>query len=159
MADTDTDKATTQANKKKVIARIQVVGLIALLFALMTTSVVTALMATGIIDISPATSGPANSMTDAKLICDGELQQEYGNKLQAYAMDDLSSRSGGKGGGYRLYYEITMYRDSGRKTGVDKYYVNCFVTATGRIRQFELFQEKTYVPKAGRRTKGNAFGL
>ncbi|MGH1485622.1 MAG: hypothetical protein ACRBCI_05325 [Cellvibrionaceae bacterium] len=153
------DENLKKEKRKKIISHVQVVGLVFLLFSLMTTSVVTALMATGIIDISPAASGPANSMTDAQLICDKALQTEHGDKLQMFSMDDLSSHSDGQKGGYKLYYEMNMFRDASRRTGVDKFYVNCFVSASGRIKQMDLLEEKSYVPKAGRRTKGNAFGL
>jgi hypothetical protein len=163
MADVETEEEQAEekldkAKRQKIVTYVQVGGLIFLLFSLMTTSVVTALMATGIINISPATSGPANSMTDAQLICDRALQAEHGDKLQIFTLDDLSSHPDDKGG-FMMYYELNMFRDASKKTGINKFYVNCFVNASGRIRQMDLFEDKGYMPKAGRRTRGNAFGL
>ncbi len=145
--------------KKRLNVQWQVIGLILLLLILMTTSVVTALMATGIIDIYPDEHGPVNSMTDAQFICDQELQAEHGELMQMFVLDDLSSHSDDKRGGYKLYYEMNMYRDASRSTGVNKFYINCFVSAGGRIKRMELFEEKEYAPKAGRRSQGNAIGL
>ena len=164
MAGTE-EKTSTENQKlqkerrKKVTSHVQVIGLVFLLFALMTTSVVTTLMATGMIDISSVAGEPVNSMTDAQLICDKALQAEHGDQLQMFSMDDLSSHSDGNTGDYNLYYELNMFRGVGRQSGVTKFYANCFVTASGRVRQMDLLEEADYVPKAVRRTKGNAFGL
>ena len=150
--------AEKQDNSKRKMYIIQVVGLVALLFILMTTSVVTTLMATGIIDISQQTDGPANSMTDAQFICAKALKAEHGGKMQSFALDDHSSR-GDESGGYKMFYELNMFRGGDRNSGVTKFYVNCFVTSSGRVRRLDLFEEKPYVPKAGKRSHGNAFGL
>lgn len=150
--------------RKQLVARLQVVGLVFLLFSLMVTSVVTTLMATGVIDIASKESTVVSSIMDAQFICDKELKMEYGDKVQTYTVDDLSSRADDKRGGYKMYYELTMYpgdKEKGirRNTGVNMYYANCFVSSTGLVRQLDLFEEKSYVPKAGKRTKGNDFGL
>jgi len=138
---------------------LQVGGLVTLLIMLMTTSLVTGLMAVGVININPENRRVVNNMGDAMSICEGEIQQEHGSLLQAFAVDDLSSHGDKASGGYRLYYELNMYRDTTRQSGVNKYYVNCFVSAGGRIKRMELLEDKTFVPKALRRTKGNAIGL
>jgi hypothetical protein len=144
---------------KKLLSYLQVGGLVLLLFALMTTSVVTALMATGIIDINSSANGPVNNLTDAQYVCNNALKKEHGDKLQAFALDDLSSREDPNNGGYKLYYEMEMYRDASKQTGVSHFYVNCFVTAAGRIRRMDLMEEKIFVPKPVKRSHGNAFGL
>jgi hypothetical protein len=157
--DEPVEEEEEKKKRKGIVSYLQVGGLILLLFALMTTSVVTALMATGIIDISTSTNGPANSMTDAQFICNNALQKEHGDRLQAFSMDDLSSREDKARGGYKLYYELEMYRDASKQTGVTHFYVNCFVAANGRIRRMDLMEEKIFVPKPVKRTHGNAFGL
>lgn len=157
---TSPQKTLTEEERKKKASSIQVLGLVILLLVLMATSAVTAFMAIGVIDLSSTTKyGPANSLTDAQFICDKVLKEEYGAKLQSIALDDLSSRENNKRDGYKLFYEMNLYRDASRKTGVSKFYVNCFVSAAGVIRQLDLSEEKTFAPKAGRRTTGNRFGI
>lgn len=138
---------------------LQVGGLVALLVMLMTTSLVTGLMVTGIIDINPENKRVVSNMGDAMSICDSAIQEDHGALLQAFALDDLSSHSDRESGGYRLYYELNMYRDNTRQTGVNKFYVNCFISAKGRIKRMDLLEDKSFVPRAVRRSKGNVIGL
>ena len=153
--------ATTKANPEdsKKTTYYQVIGLLVLLFILMSTSVVTALMAMGVINVQPQNSTPVNSMTDAMFVCDKALLAEHGDRLQISTLDDLSSRPDAQAGGFMLFYELNLYRDAKGKSGVNKFYVNCFVSDKGRIRRMDLYEEKNFVPKPVRRTHGNAFGL
>lgn len=138
---------------------LQVGGLVVLLLILMTSSLVTGLMVTGIIDINPEKKRTVSNMGDAMSICDNAIQEDHGALLQAFALDDLSSHGDKESGGYRLYYELNMYRDNTRQTGVNRFYVNCFVSAKGRIKRMDLLEDKSFVPRALRRSKGNAIGL
>jgi hypothetical protein len=157
---TESPKPALSAERKEQIkSQLQIAGLFLLLLLLMSTAAVTAFMALGIIDIAPTTEGPANSMTDAQLICDKTLQEQHGDKLQIFTLDDLSSHADDETGGYKLYYELNMFRDPGRMSGVNKFYVNCFVSANGQIRRMDLYEEKDYVPRPSRKTKGNDIGL
>lgn len=144
---------------KKATTRLQVIGLIMLLLTLMTTSVITAMMATGFIDVTPQSYGPVNSMTDAMIICDRAIHEEHNDGIQTLTLDDLSSRSDAGGDGFRLYYEISMYRDPSHTTGTKTFYANCFVTASGRVKRMDLYEQKNFVPKAIRRSRGNPIGI
>lgn len=137
----------------------QVAGLIVLLLMLMTTSIVTGLMVTGVININEEKKQVVSNMGDATSICDQALQDEHGDLMQAFALDDLSSHGDEESGGYKLFYEMNMYRDTSRQSGVQKFYVNCFVSAAGRIKRMDLLEDKSFVPKAVRRTSGNVIGL
>ncbi|MBX2810101.1 MAG: hypothetical protein KTR20_15890 [Cellvibrionaceae bacterium] len=154
MAQTDTPE---KRNKKSSL--LQVGGLIGLLLALMVTSVATSLMAVGIIDLFPKSNGKVHSMTDAQFICDKALRAEHGEALRSFVVDDHSSHFDDASGRYKMFYEIDMFKGGAKQQGVNKFYANCFVSANGRIRNMDLFEEKSYVPKAVRRTKGNAFGI
>lgn len=138
---------------------LQVGGLVVLLLMLMTTSLVTGLMVTGVININPENKLVVSNMGDAMSICDRAIQDEQGALLQAFAVDDLSSHGDEVSGGYRLFYEMNRYRDATRQTGVDKFYINCFVSAKGRIKRLDVLEDKSFVPRAVRKSKGNAIGL
>lgn len=138
---------------------IQVGGLVVLLVLLISASIVTFLLASGSLDLASGSQRSVNHIGDAMLICDKELQDEHGELMQAFAVDDLSSHGDKESGGYRLYYEVNMYRDSSRQTGVQKYYINCFVSSKGNIKRFDFLEDKTFVPKALRKTRGNEIGL
>lgn len=153
------EKVSIAERIKPYKAWFQVVGLVLLLVILMTTSLVTGLMVTGVIDINADNKRMVNNLGDAMSICDGAIQEEHGGLLQAFVLDDLSSHGDEKSGGYRLYYEMSVYRDATRQTGINKFYINCFVSAGGRIKRMDLLEDKAFVPRAVRRTKGNAIGL
>lgn len=118
------------------------------------------MVAMGIINVFPGTSGESiASMTDAQIRCDNEIRQVHGQKVRSFVVDDLSSYYDYDSGRYKLYYELDFHRSPSKSTGVTKFYMNCFVGSTGRIRNMELYEEKSFTPKAVRRTKGNAFGM
>ncbi|MFT6389503.1 MAG: hypothetical protein ACJAUP_002896 [Cellvibrionaceae bacterium] len=148
-------------SERLVIAKpwLLVGGLILLLVMLMVTSIVTGLMVTGVININPDNKQVVSSMGDAMSICEGAIQDEQGALLQAFAVDDLSSHGDDASGGYRLFYKINKYRDVSRQTGVDRFYVNCFVSAKGRIKRLDFIEDKVFVPRAARKSKGNEIGL
>ncbi|MGH1440000.1 MAG: hypothetical protein ACRBBR_07830 [Cellvibrionaceae bacterium] len=155
----DADKISVKERFIILKPWLQVGGLVVLLMMLMTTSLVTGLMVTGVININPENKRVVSNMGDAMSICDGAIHDEHGSLLQTFALDDLSSHGDKESGGYRLYYELNMYRDNTRQTGVNKFYVNCFVSAKGRIKRLDLLEDKSFVPRALRRSKGNAIGL
>jgi len=134
-------------------------GLVVLLVMLMMTSLVTGLIVSGIININPDNKQVVSNMGDAMSICEGAIQDEQGALLQAFAIDDLSSHGDDASGGYRLFYEINKYRNASRQTGVDKFFVNCFVSAKGRVKRLDFLEDKAFVPRAARKSKGNEIGL
>ena len=140
-------------------SRKQIVVLILLLLLLMTTSVVTSLMAVGIIDLFPDEGKSVNSMTDAYIVCNDAIKSEHGEQVRSVMMDDFSSRFDEVSGRYKMFFEVDMFREKQNQAGINKFFVNCFVSPNGRIRALDLFEEKPYIPKAGKRTTGNAFGL
>ena len=130
------------------------------MIALIMTSTVTGLMVVGLIDINPQNKRNISNMGDAITICDAAIEEEYGDLLQVFALDDRSSHDDEASRGYKLYYDVNMYRDVSKKTGVKSYFVNCFVSAKGRIKRLEALEDKTFVPKALRaRRVGNPFGF
>jgi hypothetical protein len=152
------NKLSKEERQRKVV-RMQLLGLVLLLLALIVTSVVTGLMASGAINIKAGPNGPAESMTDAQLICDRAIAEEHGATMQSFVVDDMSSRTDKKGGGYKVYYELNLYRDASRSSGVKKHFVNCFVSSSGRVNRMDVFEDKIFVPKPIQRSSGNAFGL
>ena len=144
---------------KKDHSRLQVICLVVLLILLVVTSVTTALMATGVIKVSEK-SGSIASMTDAQLLCDQELRKDYGVAMNSFVVDDRSSHFDNNTGKFKMFYEMEVYRDASQQTGTKIFFVNCFVSGKrGTITRMDYLEQKDFVPKAGRRTHGNPFGL
>lgn len=129
-----------------------------LLLGLLSISVVSTLIAVGVIKLEQPTQA-MNSIVDAENMCNGLIRQDYQANLSSFHVDDFSSRFNADTGQYMMFYEVELKRDMNTPSGVNKYFLNCFVSAKGRLAAFDIFEEKTFVPKAVRRTTGNAFGM
>jgi len=136
----------------------QVVALIALLVCLLSISVVSTLMVVGVVEYEPQRP-VLGSMMDAEKMCNDLIKEDHPQSLSSFAVDDFSSRFDEQTGQYQMFYEVDLKRDVNKPSGVQKYYLNCFVTSLGRVTTFDMLKEQTFVPKPIRRTTGNAFGM
>jgi len=136
----------------------QILGLILLLLSLLSVSVASTLMAMGVVKLQPPTKA-MGSMMDAENMCNGLIREDYQENLSSFHVDDFSSRFNEDAGQYMMFYEVELKRDVNTPSGVDKFFLNCFVSVKGRLAAFDLFEEKAFVPKALKRGTGNAFGM
>ncbi len=163
----DEKLAEAEGSKKRSLSEfiaayktwIQLGGLVFLLLALMLTSMITGLMVVGVININPQNNVMVNNMGDAISVCDDAIKDEYRDLLQAFNVDDLSSLRDPESGGFKLYYDVNIYRDETRRTGVQSYFVNCFVSSKGRLKRLDLIEDKEFTPKPIRQTHGNPIGF
>lgn len=145
--------------KQKDSTTGQMVGLFLVLLLLVALSTVGTLVAVGVIDFSEETH-PVGSITDAESICNGRVKSDYGESLNAITVDEFSSRYDQQTGVYKMFYELNVYRGKGKTSGVNTFYVNCFVSANnGGIKRIDYLEQKDFKPKAIRRSHGNAFGF
>jgi len=164
MSDVDKETGSEEASELRKagpsrVVVIQVVGLIMLLVILVIISVTTGLLVTGQIKM-PTAKPQVSSILSAQDICDDEIRKDKGAMLNSYVVDSLSSRYDAAMGKFKMFYQIELYLDKSRQTGTAIYYVNCFISARrGVITQMDYMENKSFVPKAVRRTNGNAFGL
>ena len=136
----------------------QVAALIVLLLGLLSISVFATLMAMGVVKYDqPRVS--LGSMLDAENMCNGLIKEDHQENLSSFVVDDFSSRYNEQTGEYMMFYEVELKRDVNNPSGVDTYFLNCFVSKKGRLSVFNLVEDKTFVPKAIKRTTGNAFGM
>jgi len=106
----------------------QIIGLICLLVALVALSTVGTLVALDVIQIGDKPA-PVESIVDAESVCGQRVRSDYGQKLNAISVDDRSSRYESSSGQYKMFFQLDVYRDSSKLSGVQTFYVNCFVSA------------------------------
>lgn len=99
-------------------------------------------------------------IVDAEKVCERRMKADYGNEISALAVDDRSSFFDEPSGRYKLHYQLELFRNGAKQSGVNLFYVNCVVTASsGDIRRIDYLEQLEFKPKAVRRETGNAFGF
>ena len=138
---------------------IQIAGLIGLLIVLISISVGSTLLATGVVSLSESESQPIAYIYDAELVCDQYIREEFKERLKGAFVDDFSSRLDDSTGVYQMFYEISVKRDVNTPSGDDNYFLSCFVNSNGRLTAFDFTKDRAFVPKANVRTSAHPFGL
>lgn len=146
-------------DKKSNKVLSQLIGLVVVLVVLVAASTVTTLVATGTIEVAPEKGTPISYIGDAEQVCNQRVKQDQGSTLSSMSVDDHSSHFDEASGQYKLYYQLDLYRDAGKQSGVKLFYVNCTVSSRGIISRIEYLEHLDFKPKAIRREKGNAFGF
>lgn len=103
-------------------------------------------------------SSEVSSMLDAKLICDKKVKDKYDKSLQHSTLNDYSSRYEADFGGYKLFYDVNVYRSKRRNDGTDRFMFKCYVLSDGNISQASVVKRVSRAPEASRKTKTNLFG-
>ena len=146
-------------DKKRDSTLLQIIGLLLLLVTLVIMSTVGTLIALGIIKTGDQPVS-VNSITDAENVCDQRVRRDYQQQLNFMTVDDRSSRYDSASGRYKMFYELGVYQGNDHQSGVQTFYVSCYVSAkqgvVSRIDYLEQTEEKI---KAIRRSHGNEFGL
>lgn len=147
-------------SKQKQNFSTQLIWLVLVFVVLVSISALSTLVVTGNIELVPEKGEPVGYIGDAENICDKTIREEHGNNINAFAVDDHSSRMDEGSGQYKLYYTLTLYEGSSQKSGVKDFFVNCFVSASrGVVSRVEYLEQKDFKPKVIRREHGNVFGF
>lgn len=147
-------------SKKKGSTRSQIITLIIVLTFLVVIAVIATLMNTGVIVLKRSDSAPVRYLGDAQQVCKNRIQADHVDSLQMLAVDDLSSRFDEESGQFKVFYEMSVYADASKQTGVKNLYVNCMISsASGTVFKMEYLEQKEFTGKPIRREYGNPFGF
>ena len=100
-----------------------------------------------------------SSMTDAKLACDKKVKGKYGSLLQAAPLNYSSSRYEDDFDGYKLFYDVSVYRNKERNSGVNRLIFKCFIFNDGDVSETGIIKTTPTPAKARRKIDGNIFGF
>ncbi len=100
-----------------------------------------------------------SSMLDAKLVCDQKVKDKYNKVLQSSTLNHLSSRYDDEYGGYKLFYNVSVYRDENRKSGTKDIMYRCYIYNDGDVSETGIIRLTPPPAKASRKTDGNPFGF
>lgn len=138
----------------------QVLSLLAILLALVAISAVATMVLTGAVEVGAVKSEPINFIADAEKMCDARVRNDHQGVLSSMTIDDRSSLFDKASGRFKMFYQLDVYRDTTRRTGVKTIYVNCDVSGQhGTISKVEYLEQEEEKTKAIRRQRGNAFGF
>ena len=152
--------AVKQKEKKNNKITFQILGLLVLLVLLVSISTVGTLVLTGTVEMGVGDASPIAYIIDAEKVCVRRIKEDHGKNVSAVSVDDRSSFFDKEAGKYKLHYQLELFRDAAKKSGVSAFFVNCVVSASsGRIFRIEYLEQMDFKPKAVRREKGNAFGF
>lgn len=152
--------AVKQKESQKNKITFQILGLLVLLFLLISVSTVATLVLTGTVEVSSRNAQPIAYIVDAEKVCVRRIKGDHGDNVSAVSVDDRSSFFDKGAGKYKLHYQLELFRDGVKQSGVSVFFVNCAVLASnGVISRIEYLEQLDFKPKAIRREKGNAFGF
>jgi ribosomal protein L17 len=100
-----------------------------------------------------------SSMTDAKLACDVKVKNKYGSSLQSALLNSLSSRYEDDFGGYKLFYDASVYRNKNRRSGINRVIFKCFILNDGDVTETGIIKSTPPRAKARRKIDDNIFGF
>lgn len=100
-----------------------------------------------------------NSMLDAKLVCDQKVKDKYDDLLQSSTLNRLSSRYDENYGGYKLFYDVSIFRDENRKSGTKELIYRCHIYNDGDVSETGVLPTRSPHGKASRKNNVNIFGF
>lgn len=100
-----------------------------------------------------------SSMTDAKLACDKKIKNKYGSLLQSAPLNSVSSRYEDDFGGYKLFYDVSVYRNKDRRSGINRVIFKCFIFNDGDVSETGIIKTTPPPAKARRKIDSNIFGF
>ena len=138
----------------------QLVGVLIVLVILIAMAIFGVLVAVGVVRIIPPDAEPVGSMAAAESLCDQRIRQDYGDTLSSVSVDGHSSRYDQMTGHYKMFYKMDVFRGNNQQSGVQDFYINCFVSAErGIVERIEYLDNKKALPKTIRRRSGNEIGF
>jgi hypothetical protein len=100
-----------------------------------------------------------SSMTDAKLACDKKVKEKYGSLLQFSSLNNGSSRYEEHFGGYKLFYNVSVYRNEERSSGTKALMFKCYIYTDGGVSETGSVSTGLGPGKASRKIDSNYFGF
>lgn len=132
----------------------QIIVLVGLLLALICLSIATSfIVVVGPDEEEEASFRSVRSIMDAMRLCENRIDVDYGSRLQTAIFDDRSSFSDTSSGLFKLFYEVHLFREESKRSGITGYYATCFVSGTGEVKKLNLSQQKDFVPTPIRRAR------
>ena len=142
---------------------LKVVGLVMLLITLIGVSVAVTLMAIGTFDVAEVVKKKGKSVGDifeAEKICHARIELDYGDLLNSIELDERSGRYDKSGGEYQLFYQLNVYRDKTKRTGVKVFYTNCYISSVdGFVTRMEYLENGGGESNVLKRSDTNFIGL
>lgn len=139
------------------------IKVIALFVSVIVVSIIGTLAATNQLPtLSPKKAPRMLNMSDAVFLCEKAIKDEFGASLQAYQVDDLSSRLDNEAERFKIFMSANIYKNNSRQGGVSEYLVNCF-TYLDRfdVALFDSTENKVVPSRANKGGTGgpNPFGF
>lgn len=154
------DNVMTKKTKKTGNVFKQLLGLALVLTVLVALSTMATLVVTGVVEIEEEKGQPVNDIADAEGVCNARVEKDYGDSVSVSMVDDRSSHYDHSSGQYKMFYQVDLYRDVSRQTGVKTFFVNCFVSSSrGVVSRVEYLEQADFKAKPLRRETGNIFGF
>jgi hypothetical protein len=121
----------------------QVLGLLTVLLALVAISTVATMVLTGAVEVGAVKSEPINFIADAEKMCDARVRDDYQGVLNSVTIDDRYSLFDKDLGRFKMFYQLEVYRDVTKRSGVKTIYMNCDVSARhGAISRGEYLDQE-----------------
>jgi hypothetical protein len=99
------------------------------------------------------------SMTDAKLACDEKVKGRFGRLLQYSALNNTASRYDDDFNGYKLFYDVSIYRNKERNSGVKQVMYKCYIHNDGYVYDARVIQSTRDSNGRTQEIDGNIFGF
>ena len=99
------------------------------------------------------------SMTDAKLACDKKVKGRFGRLLQYSALNNTASRYDDDFDGYKLFYDVSIYRNKERNSGVRQVMYKCHIYNDGHVHDARVVQSTRNSNDGSQEIDGNFFGF
>jgi hypothetical protein len=99
------------------------------------------------------------SMTDAKLACDKKVKGRFGRLLQYSALNNTASRYDDDFNGYKLFYDVSIYRNKERNSGVKQVMYKCYIHNDGYVYDARVIQSTRDSNGRTQEIDGNIFGF
>jgi len=99
------------------------------------------------------------SMTDAKLVCDKKVKGRFGRLLQYSALNNTASRYDDDFNGYKLFYDVSIYRNKERNSGVRQAMYKCYIHNDGYVYDARVIQSTRDSNGRTQEIDGNIFGF
>jgi hypothetical protein len=141
---------------------LKIIGLVSLLLILIGASIGVTLMAIGTLDVEVVKKQgkPVADIFDAEKICHARIRVDHGDALNSVNLDERSGRYDKNNSEYQLFYQLNIYRDKTRRTGIAVFYTNCYISsADGSIARMEYLEHGETTSDVKKRSDTNFIGL
>jgi hypothetical protein len=104
-------------------------------------------------------SSGLKSMTDAKLACDKKVKGRFDQLLQYSVLNNTASRYDDDFDGYKLFYDVGIYRNKERNSGVRQVIYKCYIHNDGYVYDARIVQSTRDSNWMNQEIDGNILGF